>query len=131
MSCASIFTVAEPEVFVTLIPSATSRGTDGLSVPIPRETPVPTKNSDPSKVKFESSSRAPEVPAMTTRLLVKSLTVAEERTVSPPEMLAPASPSIAPLIVVIPAILTLEENIALLEKVVSPALVSAISDLKN
>ena len=40
----------------------------------------------PLKVRLPLSSRAPEVPAITTLLSVRSLTVAEERTVSAPEM---------------------------------------------
>ena len=55
---------------------------------------APSARVDPLKVRFASSSRAPEEPAITTRLSVRSLTVAEERVVSPPEISAPPLPSI-------------------------------------
>ena len=45
------------------------------------------------------SPRAPEVPARTTRPAVRSLTVADDKVVSPPEMSAPPSTLRAPVIV--------------------------------
>ena len=48
----------------------------------------------PSKVKFASSSSEPAVPAITTRLLVRSLTVADARVDSP---VTPKVPAIAVL----------------------------------
>ena len=47
----------------------------------------------PSKVRVDASSRAPSAPAITTLFSVKSLTVADDRTVSAPEKFAPALPS--------------------------------------
>ena len=44
-------------------------------------------------VNVEASSRAPSTPAITTLFSVKSLTVADDRTVSAPEKFAPALPS--------------------------------------
>ena len=61
-----------------------------------------TASVEPSNVKFAESSKAPDVPAMTTLLSVRSETVAELNTVSPPAILAPPSASIAPLISTVP-----------------------------
>ena len=47
----------------------------------------------PSKVRVDASSRAPSAPAITILFSVKSLTVADDRTVSAPEKFAPALPS--------------------------------------
>ena len=66
-----------------------------LTVPV-------TPNVEPSNVRFPESSKAPDVPAMTTLLSVRSETVAELNTVSPPAILAPPSASIAPLISTVP-----------------------------
>ena len=65
-----------------------------------------TARVDPLNVRFPESSKAPDVPAITTRLSVKSDTVAELRTVSPPEILAPPFASNAPPTVVIPVTFT-------------------------
>ena len=55
-----------------------------------------TVNCVPVNVRLPLSSSAPDVPAITMRLSVKSLTVAEDKTVSPPDISAPAFASIAP-----------------------------------
>jgi hypothetical protein len=59
--------------------------------------PAPTISPAPLKVRLALSSRAPEVPARTTLPAVKSLTVADDRVVSPPEISAPPFASIAPV----------------------------------
>ena len=48
-----------------------------------------TANVDPSNCRLLLSSRAPDVPAITTLLSVRSLTVAEESVVSAPVIVAP------------------------------------------
>ena len=53
-------------------------------------------------MKLPSPSCSPAEPAITTLLSVRADTVAEERTVSPPAMLAPPSASIAPLMSTVP-----------------------------
>jgi len=53
----------------------------------------------PLNVKLALSSRAPLTPAKVTLSSVKSLTVADDITVSPPEKFAPPLASIAPAIV--------------------------------
>ena len=53
-------------------------------------------------VRFPESSKAPDAPAITTLLSVRSETVAELKTVSPPAILAPPSASIAPLMSTVP-----------------------------
>ena len=58
-----------------------------------------TVSVEPSNVRLPESSNAPDEPAITTRLFVRSLTVAEDRTVSAPEIFAPPLPSIAPVTV--------------------------------
>ena len=91
--------VAGPEIVfeVTLIadPSAPVWNAEPVTVLEAFTVPV-TPNCDPLNVRFAESSKAPDVPAITTLLSVRSETVAEERTVSPPAMFAPPSASIAP-----------------------------------
>ena len=58
-----------------------------------------TVSVEPSNVRLPESSNAPDEPAITTRLFVRSLTVAEDRTVSAPEIFAPPLPSIVPVTV--------------------------------
>ena len=62
---------------------------------------LPSARVEPSNVKLASSSSSPEVPAITTRLSVRSLTAAELAT-NPPAMFAPPFASMAPVIVVKP-----------------------------
>ena len=88
---------------VTLIadPSAPVWNAEAVTVLEAFTVPV-TPNCDPLNVRFPLSSSAPPVPAITTRLSVRSETVAELSVVSPPAMFAPPSASIAPLISTVP-----------------------------
>ena len=83
---------ASPAVKVVIRPT-------GERIAVPASTVPSTSRVEPSNVKFASSSRAPDVPAITTRLLVRSLMVAEERVVSPPETSRPPFRSVAPVTV--------------------------------
>ena len=92
---AELSIVSPPEIFA---PPSTSKSVVICALPV-------TVNLVPLNVKLPLSSRAPDVPAITTLSFVKSLTVAELKVVSPPDISAPPLPSIAPLIVVIPVML--------------------------
>ena len=95
-------TVSAPEILapplpsmapVTVRPALTTASLVTVMESLTVTSPV-TARVEPLKVRLALSSRAPEEPAITTLLSVRSLTVAEERTVSAPEILAPPLPSI-------------------------------------
>jgi hypothetical protein len=80
---------------LTLISPPTTKSVLKVETPVTLIPPAPTISPAPLKVRLALSSRAPEVPARTTLPAVKSLTVADDRVVSPPEISAPPFASIA------------------------------------
>ena len=75
----------------------TTRSVENVETPVTLIPLALTTNPPVPKVRFPLSSNAPEVPARTTLPDVRSLTVADDRVVSPPEMSAPPLASIAPV----------------------------------
>ncbi len=94
------------------ISPSTTTSVEKVEIPVTLIPPEPTINPPAPKVRFELSSRAPEVPARTTLPAVKSETVADDSVVSPPEISAPPLASIAPVNVDIPLTKVLPVNSA-------------------
>ena len=79
-----------------------TKSVEKVETPVTLTPPAPTVNPPTPNVKLELSCKAPEVPARTTLPDVKSLTVADENTLSPPETSIPPLASINPVKVDIP-----------------------------
>jgi len=98
---ASVIAVVPSDALISLplilISPPTTKSVEKVEIPVTLIPPAPTTSPPAPKVRLALSSREPEVPARTTLPEVRSDTVAEERTVSPPEISAPPFASIAPV----------------------------------